>query len=115
MNRRPRRPAASYSTRSPPRPWASVWRLELTRSPGSAVNCRSDSMRRSSRKQDAAPTSAERAVQVRPRRSKLRRLLVRQVSLPEVRGLIEREHYTHSTPAAASQAFAVLLDGRLEG
>ena len=72
-------------------------------------------MRRSSRQQDAAPTSAERAVQVRPRRSILKQLEVREVPLGEVRDLIEREHYTHSCPAVATHAFGVYLRDRLEG
>ena len=72
-------------------------------------------VRRSSRKKDAAPTSAEGAVRVRPRRSTLKRIEVREVSLPDVRSLIEREHYTHSVPAAASHAFGIYLGTRLEG
>jgi len=42
-------------------------------------------------------------------------LEVRDVSLQTVRPLIERNHYTHSTPAAASRAFGVYLGRRLEG
>src|SRR5436853_65927 len=72
-------------------------------------------VRRSSRKQDAAPTSAERAVQVRPRRSILKRLEVREVPLAEVRALIEREHYSRSCPAVASHAFGVYLGRQLVG
>src|SRR6266571_3086841 len=72
-------------------------------------------VRRSSRKQDAAPSSAEGAVRVRPRRSILKRLEVREVPLAEVRALIEREHYTRSAPAVASQSFGVFLGCKLEG
>jgi hypothetical protein len=72
-------------------------------------------VRRSSSGQDAAPSSAETAVRVRPRRSIVKSLDVRSVPLRAVRNLIEREHYTHSTPAAASRAFGVYLHGELHG
>jgi len=72
-------------------------------------------VRRSFSEQDAAASTAERAVQVRPRRSINKRLEVREVPLSEVRDLIERNHYTHSTPAASSRAFGVYLGCRLEG
>src|SRR5438093_868437 len=71
--------------------------------------------RRSSRKQDAAPTSAERAVQVRPRRSTVKSLEVREVPLPVVRDLIERNHYSRSCPAAALHAFGIYARRRLRG
>jgi hypothetical protein len=54
-------------------------------------------------------------VQVRPRRSTVKSLEVREVPLPVVHDLIERHHYTHSTPAAASRSFGVYLRGKLEG
>jgi hypothetical protein len=73
------------------------------------------SVRRSSSGQDVALPSAETAVRIRPRRSIVKALVVREVSLPVVRGLVEREHYTRSCPAVATHAFAVELDDRLDG
>jgi hypothetical protein len=74
-------------------------------------------VRRSSRQQDAAETTAEGAVQVRPRRSTVspKDLRVEQASAAEVGPLILREHYIHSMPAAATHCFAVRLHGALVG
>ncbi len=69
----------------------------------------------SSRQQDAADTTAERAVQVRPPGSILKDLQVRRVGLADIADLITRNHYLHSVPAAASLAFGVFLDNRLVG
>jgi hypothetical protein len=73
------------------------------------------SVRRSFKEKDAAPSSAETAVRSRPRRSIVKALVVREVPLPVVRGLIEREHYTKSCPAAASRAYGVYLADELNG
>lgn len=69
----------------------------------------------SSRKQDAARTGAEGAVQVRPPGSIVKRIEVAEVPLGEVAGLIRENHYTHSCAAVASHAFGVYLNGELLG
>ena len=56
-------------------------------------------------------------MQVRPRRSTsiVKRIEVAEVSLTEVRGLIECNHYTRSCPAVALHAFGVYLADELHG
>ena len=67
------------------------------------------------RKQDAAASTAERAVQVRPPGSILKALRVRRVALAEVADLVRENHYLHSAPAAATVAYGVFLAQDLVG
>ncbi len=72
-------------------------------------------MRESSKQQDAAGSTAEMAVQVRPSRSIPKALRVRPVPPATVRPLIEREHYLRSMPAAPRRCFGVYLGEELRG
>jgi hypothetical protein len=65
--------------------------------------------------QDAADTPAEMAVQLRPPRSILKRLIVRPVLPSVVEPVITGEHYLHSMPGAARRCFGVYLGDRLVG
>lgn len=71
--------------------------------------------RRSSNCQDAAGSTAEMAVQTRPLRSTLKALEVRPVLPSVIQGVIEREHYLHSMPAASRRCFGVYLESELVG
>jgi hypothetical protein len=68
-------------------------------------------LRRSFNGQDAAPTSAETAVRLRPRRSTVKALRVREVQPEEVAEVVTTGHYLHSMPAVVSRCFTVELDG----
>lgn len=72
-------------------------------------------LRRSSNGEDAAPSSAEMAVQFRPRRSTVRSLIIRRVAPVAVARLITDEHYLHSMPTAPIACFGVYLNSELVG
>ena len=73
-------------------------------------------MRRSSKRKDAARSSAEMAVRDRPRRSsQVKSLRVETVAPSVVAVLIEREHYLHSMPAVVARCFAVFSADELGG
>jgi hypothetical protein len=71
--------------------------------------------RRSSNQQDTADSTAEMAVQIRPRRSTVKSLEVRAVSPNTIRPLIEERHYLRSMPAVSKLCFGVYLRDALEG
>ena len=71
--------------------------------------------RRSSNEQDATPSSVAMAVQVRPRRSVVRRLIVRAVPSGDVAPMMITRHYLRSMPLAAVRCFGVFLDDQLVG
>jgi len=72
-------------------------------------------VRRSSNGKDTTPSSVEMAVRLRPRRSIVRSLDVREVPPRIVAPLIVQEHYLHSMPPAAVVSFGVYSDTNLVG
>lgn len=68
-----------------------------------------------SSKQDAADSTAEMAVQVRPLCSTVKALQVRPVAPGVIRSIIEQKHYLHSMPAVSKLCFGVYLGESLEG
>jgi len=71
--------------------------------------------RRSSKDQDFTPSSVAMAVQIRPRRSIVRSLVVRDVSPRQLSAMMTDFHYLHSMPPAAVACFGVFLDEVLVG
>ena len=71
--------------------------------------------RASFREQDTGVTASETTVQVRSARSMLKHLDVRPAPAASIAGLVAREHYLHSMPAAACLCFAIYHDSMLLG
>jgi hypothetical protein len=71
--------------------------------------------RRSSNDQDTTFSNVAMAVKVRPRRSTVRCLIVRDVPAKDLASMMTTRHYLHTMPNGAVACFGVFLDSELVG